>query len=60
MQDTVGHVEVKIDVKDLEYGRIIRTGALCGYRSYVNHTPESPVNKFDPVKSGGRVRGYDG
>jgi predicted aspartyl protease len=28
MQDTVGHVEVKIDVKDLEYGRIIRTGAL--------------------------------
>jgi len=26
-------------------------------RSYVNHTPESPVNKLDPVKSGGRVRG---
>jgi len=54
MQDTVGHVEVKvkINVEDLEGRRIIRTGALVD-TGVTSTTPQSPVNKLDPVKSGG-------
>jgi hypothetical protein len=56
MQDTVGHVEVKINVEGLKGRRIIRTRVLVDTELRQPHPRESS-KQIRPGEEWGRVRG---